>query len=281
MEQKNLEYYLKLPYKVEVFTENDPDDPGFVASIPDLPGCITQADTFAELGEMIEDAKRSWLEAAIEHGISIPEPRPQEDYSGKFVVRVPRSLHRKLVEEAESEGVSLNQYINVSLAGAINPLAKSYSADKPIAHWFGLSETIKSILSSSGFDTDAENLDQRLFCERVGSILQKINLAVEDQNYYAAFSNLDKLIEDLSKLADQQPVIDLLATAMRSWRNHLNRFTLQILSSPPPSIKFALEQKGEIIYTPPPLEESYMMESDAIQDLFAKVNKKSQGNSNE
>ena len=44
---------------------------------------------------------------------------PEEDYSGKFVVRVPRSLHRDLVETAEQEGVSLNQYINVVLARAV------------------------------------------------------------------------------------------------------------------------------------------------------------------
>ncbi|MCD8211791.1 MAG: type II toxin-antitoxin system HicB family antitoxin [Oscillospiraceae bacterium] len=34
-----------------------------------------------------------------------------EDYSGRFVLRIPRSLHKTLKEAAAEEGVSLNQYI--------------------------------------------------------------------------------------------------------------------------------------------------------------------------
>ena len=36
--------------------------------------------------------------------------RSEDRYSGKFVVRVPKSLHRSLAAAAEREGVSLNQY---------------------------------------------------------------------------------------------------------------------------------------------------------------------------
>ena len=80
---------------------------------------MNQGDTPEEALEAILDAMQGWLEIALEKGNPIPEPRPEEDYSGKFVVRVPKSLHRKLVEEAEKEGVSLNQYINVTLAGLV------------------------------------------------------------------------------------------------------------------------------------------------------------------
>ena len=62
---------------------------------------------------------RGWIEVALEEGIPIPEPAPNEDYSGKFVVRLPRSLHRQLAETAEREGVSLNQFINVALAQSV------------------------------------------------------------------------------------------------------------------------------------------------------------------
>ena len=119
------EDYLNLPYTIEVFRDDDEDNPGWVARVVELPGCITQGDTFEELGEMIEDAMRSWIGVALGEGIEIPEPRPVESYSGKFVVRVPRSLHRELVEEADREGVSLNQYINVVLSkavGAVSPV---------------------------------------------------------------------------------------------------------------------------------------------------------------
>lgn len=116
---RTLDEYLKLPYHIEIIRDEDEENPGWVARVIELPGCITQGDTFEELGEMIEDAMRGWIGVALEDGIPIPEPAPDEDYSGKFVVRLPRSLHRQLAETAEREGVSLNQFVNVALARAI------------------------------------------------------------------------------------------------------------------------------------------------------------------
>jgi antitoxin HicB len=66
MSRKDLEYYVNLPYRVEIYPEED--DGGYTAIIPDLPGCMTCADTLNELWKMIEDAKSSWLEAALEEG---------------------------------------------------------------------------------------------------------------------------------------------------------------------------------------------------------------------
>ena len=119
MNNKNLEYFLALPYKTEILQDFDSDNPGWVARVVDLPGCMTQADSFAELEDMIEDAKRAWIDTALEDGVEIPEPRAREEYSGKFIVRVPKSLHRKLVETAEQESVSLNQYVSTTLAEAV------------------------------------------------------------------------------------------------------------------------------------------------------------------
>ena len=42
--------------------------------------------------------------------------RDLEDYSGKLVLRIPRSLHKHLKEEAQAEGVSLNQYMLYKLS---------------------------------------------------------------------------------------------------------------------------------------------------------------------
>jgi hypothetical protein len=38
--------------------------------------------------------------------------------SGRILVRLPRTLHAELVDQAEQEGVSLNQFIVAALAGA-------------------------------------------------------------------------------------------------------------------------------------------------------------------
>ena len=118
-EMRDLSYYLGLPYAVRVYRE--PAGSGFTAEIPDLPGCITCADTLDEVWALIEDAKQGWLELALADGDPTPEPTPplEEQPSGKFTVRVPRSLHRKLTEEARREGVSLNQFVTVALAETV------------------------------------------------------------------------------------------------------------------------------------------------------------------
>lgn len=71
-----VEEYLALPYTFQVYRDDSDGEEGYVARIVELPGCLTQADSFEELGEMIEDAMRAWIETALEDGQPIPEPRP-------------------------------------------------------------------------------------------------------------------------------------------------------------------------------------------------------------
>ncbi len=110
----NLEYYLSLPYKMEVLP--DVDEGGYVARFPELPGCLTYADTLEELAKMAEDAKRVWPEAALEDRRVIREPSRTEDYSGQFKLRLPKELHKALSEHAREAGVSMNQYCLYLLA---------------------------------------------------------------------------------------------------------------------------------------------------------------------
>ncbi len=67
--KKRLEDYLQLPYTIEVFRDTNEENPGWVARVVELPGCLTQGDTFAELGDMIQDAMRAWIETALHHSI--------------------------------------------------------------------------------------------------------------------------------------------------------------------------------------------------------------------
>ncbi|MFC4769953.1 toxin-antitoxin system HicB family antitoxin [Effusibacillus consociatus] len=94
----------------------------------ELPGCLSQGEAIQEALEMIEDAKRAWLEVALEDGREIPEPaRDIEEYSGKLNIRIPKSLHRILSEKAKEENVSLNQYINYQLSRGVG-----YQQKKPL-----------------------------------------------------------------------------------------------------------------------------------------------------
>ena len=135
MTRKSVEEYLRLPYTIEVIRDDDDENPGWVARVVELTGCITQGDTFVELGEMIEDAMRLWIETALEDGLEIPEPRPAENYSGKFIVRVPRSLHRQLAEIAEREGVSLNMFVSTALGKAVGQASSEKIKAKEDPHF--------------------------------------------------------------------------------------------------------------------------------------------------
>ena len=104
---KDLDYYMGLRYEARI----QKSDTGYFAEIPDLPGCMTFCEEFDQLEEMIEDAKKAWFEMSIEDNVEIPEPKEDKDFSGRFLLRLPKSLHRKLSNQAERDGVSLNQHI--------------------------------------------------------------------------------------------------------------------------------------------------------------------------
>ena len=103
--EEKLNYYMSLPYEITITPS---PEGGYVATIPDLPGCITQGDTRLEVLEMIEDAKVCWLEAALDLRQAIDEP-DFEKYNGRLKLRIPKSLHKKLSECATRDGVNPNQ----------------------------------------------------------------------------------------------------------------------------------------------------------------------------
>ena len=110
--KKNLKYYLNLKYTVRL--KNNSNGSVF-AEIEELPGCMSEGDNHKESLEMLEDAKRAWLEVAIERKLIIPEPS-SDIFSGKFNVRIPKFLHRRLVYKAKEESVSLNTLVNTVLS---------------------------------------------------------------------------------------------------------------------------------------------------------------------
>ena len=144
---KTIDYYLSLPYTIELTPE---PEGGWFVSVKELPGCMSQGDTSEEAIQMIRDAMSGWIEVALEDGDSIPQPRELDDYSGKFVVRVPRSLHRDLIETAEREGVSLNQYICTTLARSVGRPVAARHAEAEEAGWPGLKPAVKQALTAAG-----------------------------------------------------------------------------------------------------------------------------------
>jgi antitoxin HicB len=133
MSVMKVEDYLELPYTIEVVKDRSEKYSGWFARVVELPGCMTQADSFSELSTMIREAMAVWIETALEDGEAIPMPRTVEDYSGRFVIRIPKSLHKELVEMAEREGVSLNTYVNVALGKTVGQERKTRFTELDLA----------------------------------------------------------------------------------------------------------------------------------------------------
>ena len=115
---QDIDYYLRLPYAVKVV----PSEDGYIARVEDLPGCVARASNIENLWPAVNRAKRAWIEDALHREMRIPEPQKSEEnleYSGRILVRMPKSLHRDLIIKAHQEGVSLNHLMITALARSI------------------------------------------------------------------------------------------------------------------------------------------------------------------
>lgn len=102
--------YMELPYNYIIQKINDESGEYFYARVLELDGCQSDGDTFDEAYENLREAMEGYIETKLANGFDVPKPQTAESFSGKFVVRIPKTLHQSLAIEAEREGVSLNQY---------------------------------------------------------------------------------------------------------------------------------------------------------------------------
>ena len=112
----NVQDYMKLPYTKYIQELNDESGHYFYGTILELDGCQSTGDTLEELFENLNEAMEGYIETKLENNLPIPIPEYAKEYSGNFVIRIPKSLHKRLSIEAKLEGVSLNQYAAYKLA---------------------------------------------------------------------------------------------------------------------------------------------------------------------
>lgn len=117
--EKNLDYYLNLPYVTELLPIPISLGGGFTARLPQVGrnAIVGDGETIDEAINNLEQIKRLRFSEYLEKRVKIPEPGPEkEDYSGRFVVRIPKKLHRKISEAAQENQCSLNQFITYLLS---------------------------------------------------------------------------------------------------------------------------------------------------------------------
>lgn len=110
MRNKDLDYYMSLPYTIQIKPIKDESGEYYFATVAELDGCQSDGKTLAEAYESVREAMEGYIQVKLDFGDPIPEPEGEDEYSGKFNLRVPKSLHRHLSERAAAENVSLNQY---------------------------------------------------------------------------------------------------------------------------------------------------------------------------
>ncbi|GAP12845.1 uncharacterized conserved protein [Longilinea arvoryzae] len=212
---KNIEYYLGLPYTRELI----PEASGiWFARVKELPNCMSQGNSPEEALHNLNDAMYGWIKGELEDGEPIPEPREEEEYSGKFNTRVPKALHRKLVEAADRDRVSLNQWINTALAEAVGESTAQFPANAVKAEevsttstWPGISSAIQHILHDVGMGHEAGVMDERLFANWLDQNLYDIQIDCEKRNFEQALAKAKALSELLKEHWERSPILRSLS----------------------------------------------------------------------
>lgn len=110
-----MHYPIKIIYSQE--------DKGFIATIPDLKWCSAFGETEEEAIKEIKIVQKEWLRIAKKEGFPIPEPKTEDNYTGKITAKTPKTLHKQLAELASEEGISINQMVVLLLSEAVKNYA--------------------------------------------------------------------------------------------------------------------------------------------------------------
>jgi antitoxin HicB len=115
---KNLDYYLSLNYPFNTRPLSEDEGSGWMVEFSDFAGIIGTGGTIDEAIKDAMEAKNGWIEILHSEGKEIPQPNSGSKYNGKFVLRMPKSIHKWVDVTASYEGVSINQFINHVLSEA-------------------------------------------------------------------------------------------------------------------------------------------------------------------
>ncbi len=118
-------------YPFEVRPLSEDDGGGYLISFPDFAECISDGETVEEAIANGRDALKSTIAALKAKKLPVPAPNSGGVASGKFVARVPKTVHAQLATRARAEGVSLNALVLTFIAqglGAANGKARSRGA---------------------------------------------------------------------------------------------------------------------------------------------------------
>lgn len=97
-------------YKMNIYPVETSDGLEWIARVPEINNCGGSGKTIEDAIRDVQENLEFELQLLKEEGKPIPQPKNNE-YSGKLLLRLPKSLHEKIADRAEEEGVSINQFI--------------------------------------------------------------------------------------------------------------------------------------------------------------------------
>ena len=103
-------------YPFEVRPLSAEEGGGYLISFPDFTECISDGESVDAAIENGHDALKATVAALKAKKISVPAPNSGGVASGKFVARVPKTVHAQLATRARAEGVSLNALVLTFIA---------------------------------------------------------------------------------------------------------------------------------------------------------------------
>jgi antitoxin HicB len=111
-------HYMGLPYTIILKRDDEGD---FVCRVEELKGCTAHGKTEIEALGRLKEAQQLWILDCLESGDPVPAPKEEKElpFSGRWVQRVARSLHKALTDRAKREGVSLNHLVSEILAKSV------------------------------------------------------------------------------------------------------------------------------------------------------------------
>lgn len=101
------------------------DDSCYVATVAEFPGLSAFGESPEEAAKEAKTAVDGFLKVYEEDGDPVPEPNMLKPFSGQIRVRLPKTLHAELSQEAQEEGISLNMlFVSLLSERHVSRLAK-------------------------------------------------------------------------------------------------------------------------------------------------------------